>query len=176
MILKEFLSRSGCTNTILYWWAASSWMDIWRGDSSQKARDMHVLQQLRNALQQKEVVVDFGSLLEMRYVSSVNQGLDLLLECRKLNANEFLDCIDSIIEQYGRADALDAESRLLLSRSRLLSRLVRLYIHLKDMQSRPPDYDTATKSSAVSLEVFHLSFNSFDSFAIDSVKVLVSEY
>lgn len=123
-----------------------------KGDSSQKARDLHVLQQLRNALQQKEAVMDFGSLLEMRYASSVNQGLDLLLDCRKLDAKEFLNCVDSIVEQYGRADALDAESRLLLSRSRLLSRLVRLYIHLKDMQSRPPDYDTATNSAAVSLE------------------------
>lgn len=122
---------------------------------------MHVLQQLRNALQQKEVAVDFGSLLEMRYASSVNQGLDLLLDCRKLDAKEFIDCVDSIVEQYGRADALDAESRLLLSRSRLLSRLVRLYIHLKDMLSQPPDYDTVTSSSAVSVQVLHLPSDLF---------------
>ena len=124
-----------------------------RGDSSQKARDLHLLQQLRNELQRKEGPVNLGAILEIRYAGIVNQALDLLLDSRHLNPDAFVECVESIVAHYTKAKALDAESRLLLSRSRLLSRLVRLYIHLKDMQSRPPDYDTVTNSSTISYQV-----------------------
>jgi hypothetical protein len=125
-----------------------------RGDSSQKARDLHVLQQLRTELLHDVSATSFDLLMDIRHASIVNQGLDLLLECRHLvDPNAFVQCLDSVVSQYSKAEALDAESRLLLSRCRILSRLARLYIHLKAMQSLPPDYDAVVNASHVSLQV-----------------------
>ncbi len=124
------------------------------GDSSQKARDLHVLQQLRTELLHDANPASFNLLLDIRHASVVNQGLDLLLECRHLvDPDAFVKCLDSVVNQYSKAEALDAESRLLLSRCRLLSRLSRLYIHLKAMQSQPPDYEAVVNASSVSLKV-----------------------
>jgi hypothetical protein len=125
-----------------------------RGDSSQKARDLHVLQQLRTELLHDASATSFDLLMDIRHASIVNQGLDLLLECRHLvDPNAFVKCLDSVVSQYSKAEALDAESRLLLSRCRILSRLAGLYIHLKAMQSLPPDYDAVVNASHVSLQV-----------------------
>lgn len=126
-----------------------------KGDSSQKARDLHVLQQLRNELLHGVSTTTFDLLMDIRHASIVSQGLDLLLECRHpVDPHAFVKCLDSIVshKQYSKADSIDAESRLLLSRIRLLSRLARLYIHLKSMQSQPPDYDTVISASNVSLQ------------------------
>lgn len=125
-----------------------------RGDSSQKARDLHVLQQLRTQLIHGANTPTFDLLLDIRHASVVSQGLDLILECRHLiDPDALVKCLDSVVNQYTKAEALDAESRLLLSRCRLLSRLSRLYIHLKEMQSKPPDYDAVINASSVSLQV-----------------------
>ena len=96
--------------------------------------------------------------MDIRLASKVNQGLNFLLECRHLvDPDGFVQCLDSIVSKYGKALALDAESRLLLSWCRILSRLERLYIHLKVMQSLPPDYDTVVNASHVSLQVISCS-------------------
>ena len=124
-----------------------------RGDSSQKARDLHILQQLRAELNRNDSTPDLNLLMEIRHAGVVSQGLDLLLESRALNAEAFADCLSSLVDHYVQAEALDAESRLLLSRSRLLSQLLNVYVHLKLVRSRPPDYDTATNAASMTDEV-----------------------
>ena len=96
---------------------------------------------------------DLNLLMEIRHAGVVSQGLDLLLESRALNAEAFADCLSSLVDHYVQAEALDAESRLLLSRSRLLSQLLNVYVHLKMVRSRPPDYDTATNAASMTDEV-----------------------
>ena len=96
---------------------------------------------------------DLNLLMEIRHAGVVSQGLDLLLESRALNAEAFADCLSSLVDHYVQAEALDAESRLLLSRSRLLSQLLNVYVHLKTVRSRPPDYDTATNAASMTDEV-----------------------
>ena len=96
---------------------------------------------------------DLNLLMEIRHAGVVSQGLDLLLESRALNAEAFADCLSSLVDHYVQAEALDAESRLLLSRSRLLSQLLNVYVHLKLVRSRPPDYDTATNAASMTNEV-----------------------
>jgi hypothetical protein len=119
------------------------------------------LQQLRTDLLHDASSTSLDLLMDIRHASIVNQGLDLLLECRRLiDPNAFVKCLDSFVSQYSKAEALDAESRLLLSRCRILSRLARLFIHLKEMQSLPPDYDTVVNASHVSLQVHQLLLNS----------------
>ena len=139
-----------------------------RGDSSHKARDLHILQQLRTQLLHDANVFDL--LLDIRHASVMSQGLDLLLQCNhSISADAFVKFLDSVICQYNKAEALDAESRLLLSRCCLLSRLARLYIHLKGMQDCPPDYDTVVSASSVSLEVTIFIVSSFRRTKITSV-------
>ena len=106
-----------------------------RGDSSQKARDLHVLEQLRNDLKKSQVTPNLDMLLEIKHAGIVNQALDLLLDCRHLDPEAFSASIRSIVDHYSQAEALGAESRLLLSRSQLLCRLLRLYIHLKEFKN-----------------------------------------
>lgn len=96
---------------------------------------------------------DLAVLMEMRNAGVVGQALDLLLDCRRLNAADLAPCLASLVEQYAQAEALDAESRLLLSRCRLLLQLVRVYLHLQTVQSRPPDYGTATTADAITQQV-----------------------
>ena len=112
-----------------------------------------MLGQFRNQLNNN--VVKFELLLDIKHASVVSQGFDMLIENRySIDESEFIKCLESVVEQYVKAEALNAESRLLLSRCRLLSRLIRVYVLLKELQSQPPDYDTATtSSSSVSVEV-----------------------
>jgi len=92
--------------------------------------------------------------LEIRHASVINQGFDFLLEGpNAINPDAFFKCLESIVKDYSQAEALDAESRLLLSRCRFLSRLSKVYIHLNNMQSHPPDYETVTEASHISNEV-----------------------
>lgn len=115
---------------------------------------MHVLQQLRSQLLHDDYGAVFSSLLDIRHASVVGQGLDMMLEYRHpVDPDAFVQCLDSLVTHYSKAGALDAESRLLLSRCRLLARLARVYVHIKEMQSQPPDYETAIKTGDISVEV-----------------------
>jgi len=115
---------------------------------------LHVLEKFRHQLNTANEA-NFELLLEIKHASVVSQGFDMLTEHRlSIDPNQFIKCLESIVEQYIKAEALNAESRLLLSRCRLLSRLIRVYVLLKDIQSQPPDYDTATtNASSVSVQV-----------------------
>jgi len=128
-----------------------------RGDSSQKARDLHVLEKFRQQLNTANEA-NFELLLDIKHASVVSQGFDMVMEYGlQIDPNEFIKCLESVVDQYIKAEALNAESRLLLSRCRLLSRLIRVYVLLKDIQSQPPDYDTATtNASSVSVQVSDL--------------------
>lgn len=124
-----------------------------RGDSSQKARDLHLIQQLRTALMKESVTPStLAILMDIRHASVVNKGLDLVLECRHLtDPDALVQCLDRVVEQYAKADALDAESRLLLSRCQQLSRLAHFYIYLMSMiGNQPPNDDNP---SGISLQV-----------------------
>lgn len=118
---------------------------FYRGDSSQKARDFHFLQLLKNAVLKNGVTAPtLNILLEIRHVSVVNQGLDMILECRDLtDSDSIVEFLDRMITQYSKPDALDTESRLLLSRCQLLSRLVHFYIQMNTVEKEPVKSDDA---------------------------------
>lgn len=127
---------------------------MFRGDCSKKARDLQLLQQFRIQLERTDGASSFDLLSEISHASVAYQGLDMLLDCRNpINADAFVKYLQSVVAQYDQAEALDAESRLLLSRCKLLYKLALVYVQLKEVEKLPPDYETVSNASPVSFEV-----------------------